>query len=79
MLPYRNLIYCETFSDFGVSWEQKDSIFSPKGLWTYLSWLTDLTLAFLAVRLFNLLGLAGGILQKECQTLLLTSKMGEFE
>ena len=82
MLPYRNkktVKYCWKFSDFGVSWEQKDSIFSPKGLWTYLSWLTDLTLAFLAVRLFNLLGLVRGILQKECRTLLLTSKLGEFE
>ena len=36
-------------------------------------------LGILAVRLFNLLSLVGGILQKECQTLLLTSKMGEFE
>ena len=40
---------------------------------------TDPTLAFLAVRSFNLLSLVGRILQKECQTLLLTSKMGEFE
>ena len=58
---------------------QKDSIFSPKGLRTYLSWLTDPTLAFLAVILFNLLSLVGGILQKECRTLLLTSKMDESE
>ena len=59
--------------------EQKDSTFPPKGLWTYLSWLTEPTLAFLAVRLFNLPSLVGGILQKECRTLLLTTKMGEFE
>ena len=55
--------------------------FNPfsQGLWTYLSWLTDPTLALLVVRSFNLLSLVGGILQEECRTLLLTNKMSEYE
>ena len=62
----------KTFSDFGVMGTKR------KELWTYLSWLTDLTLAFLVVTLFNSLSLVGGTLQEECPTLLLTTKMSEF-
>ena len=62
----KRFLLTKTASTFGVPWEQKDSIFSPKGLWTYLSWLIDPTLAFLVLRLFNLLSLVGGILQEEC-------------
>ena len=36
-------------------------------------------IGILFIRLFNLLHLVGGILQEECQILLLTSEMSEFE
>ena len=79
-LPCRNKkIDCETFSEFGVPWEQKYLIFSPMGLWTYLSWITDPTLALLVVRLLIYFLLVGGILKEECPTLLLTRKISEFE